>query len=191
MSEQRKASKEEKVIRFLQYLKENTDEKHKASLPMIEKYFSERYYPHYFGDKNTRKNTIKEIVRVLNSDSEGNLLPFESWTVVYDDFVRDHITEPAVEHKEHHICNIYYRHPFTKSELYTILSCIQNAPSEKVSDDQKEDLIRRLTALVTDREFFDRELTPDQRTRLAREKRQADAYLRYLFNRRFGQDDDW
>lgn len=185
----RKVTKEEKVIRLLQYLKEYTDENHPASIPMIERYFSEHYWPGYFGDKNTRKNMIKEIVRVINSNEDGNLLPREEWRVVYDDFVRDNVTEPGVQHAEHHICNIYYCHPFKKDEVRTIINSI--TANQKLTEEERDALIARVKKVFTSREFFDRPLSPNQRTREAREKREYEAYLDYLIRRKAMWYEDW
>ena len=49
-------SKEEKIARLLKYLKENTDESHPASIPLIEHFFNKHGYKDFFGNKNTRKN---------------------------------------------------------------------------------------------------------------------------------------
>lgn len=187
--EKRSVSKEEKVIRLLQYLKANTDENHPASIPMITRFFDEHFFPGYFGDKNTRKNMIKELVRVLNTAEDGNLLPREEWIVVYDDFVRDNVTEKEVAHAEHHICNIYYRHPFRKEEVRNILSSIR--ANQKLSDEERNELLGKVSQVFVSREFFDMPKTPDQRTREAREKRQAESYLKYLMQRKMRNYEDW
>lgn len=185
----RSVSKEEKVIRLLQYLKANTDENHPASIPMITRYFDEHYFKGYFGDKNTRKNMIKEMVRVLNTAEDGNLLPREEWIVVYDDFVRDNVTEKEVVHAEHHICNIYYRHPFQKEEVRSILSSIR--ANQKLSEEERNSLLEKVSRVFAGREFFDMPKTPDQRTREERERRQAEGYLRYLMQRKLRDNEDW
>ena len=185
----RNVSKEEKMIRLLQYLKEYTDENHPASIPMITRYFDEHYFKGYFGDKNTRKNMIKEMVRVLNTAQDGNLLPPEEWIVVYDDFVRDNVTEKEVAHAEHHICNIYYRHPFQKEEVRSILSSIR--ANQMLSQEQREALLEKVSWVFTSREFFDMPKTPDQKTREERLRRQAESYSRYLMQRKLRYYEDW
>lgn len=182
-------SKEEKMIRLLQYLKEYTDENHPASIPMITRYFDEHYFKGYFGDKNTRKNMIKEMVRVLNTAPDGNLLPREEWSVVYDDFVRDNVTEKEVVHAQHHICNIYYRHPFQKEEVRSILSSIR--ANQKLSDEERNALLEKVSRVFTSREFFDMPKTPDQKTREERLRRQAESYYRYLMQRKMREFEDW
>lgn len=182
-------SKEEKMIRLLQYLKEYTDENHPASIPMITRYFDEHYFKGYFGDKNTRKNMIKEMVRVLNTAPDGNLLPREEWSVVYDDFVRDNVTEKEVVHEQHHICNIYYRHPFQKEEVRSILSSIR--ANQKLSDEERNALLEKVSRVFTSREFFDMPKTPDQKTREERLRRQAESYYRYLMQRKMREFEDW
>ena len=83
-------SKEEKMIRLLQYLKRYTDKNNPASLPLIDYYFEEKYkIKNFLGHKTTRRNLIKNLVTILNSDANGNLFPEEEWKLVYDDFVRD------------------------------------------------------------------------------------------------------
>ena len=187
----RKTSKEEKLLRLLDYLKEYTDENHKASLPMIEEYFTKHYWPGYFGDKNTRKNLIKEMVRVLNSNEKGELLPEQEWRVVYDDFVRDYVTEPEVQHAEHHICNIYYRHPFDKSELLKIMMSISQ--NESLSSDDKSMLKERLKRELGSREFFDAPKTPSERTKEETRKRRVNGQLIQAAARkqRSFDDEDW
>lgn len=183
------ATKEEKLIRLLQYLKAFTDENHPASIPMITRYFDEHYGKGYFGDKNTRKNMIKEMVRVLNTAEDGNLLPRDEWIVVYDDFVRDHVTEPDIAHAEHHICNIYYRHPFQKEEVQKLLSSIR--ANGKLSEEEKGKLLEKVERVFTSREFFAAPLYPEERTRQERKKRQDEAYLRFLMRRKLYDQDDW
>ena len=187
-----KTSKEEKLLRLLDYLKEYTDENHKASLPMIEKYFTEHYWPGYFGDKNTRKKLIKEMARVLNADEKGELLPQEQWRVVYDDFIRDYVTEPKVQHAEHHICNIYYRHPFDKNELLKILMSISQ--NKSLSEDEKNMLKSKLKRELGSREFFDAPKTPTERTKEETIKRTVNGKLKEAAERKrrsFDDDDDW
>ena len=186
---QRIVTKEEKLIRLLQYLKEFTDENHPASIPMIERYFSEHYFPGFFGDKNTRKNMIKEMVRVLNTAEDGNLLPREEWVVVYDDFVRDNVTEKEETHAEHHICNIYYRHPFRKEEVRALLSSIR--ANQRLSQEERDGLLEKVSKVFTSREFFDLPKTPDRKTREERERRQAEGYIRYLMQRKLHDGEDW
>lgn len=185
----RNVTKEEKMIRLLQYLKAYTDENHPASIPMITRYFDEHFFKGYFGDKNTRKNMIKEMVHVLNTAEDGNLLPKEDWIVVYDDFVRDHVTEPGVPHAEHHICNIYYRHPFQRGEVHEILNSIR--ANGKLSEEERDKLLTKVERVFTSREFFTAPLSPEERTRRERKKRQDEAYLRFLMRRKLQDDDDW
>ena len=185
----RNVSKEEKMIRLLQYLKEFTDQNHPASIPMITRYFDEHYFKGYFGDKNTRKNMIKEMVRVLNTAPDGNLLPQEEWIVVYDDFIRDNVTEKDVAHSEHHICNIYYRHPFQKEEVRSILSSIR--ANQKLSDEERNELLEKVSRVFTGREFFDMPKSPAQKTREERQRRQAESYTRYLMQRKLREFEDW
>ena len=185
----RNVSKEEKMIRLLQYLKEFTDENHPASLPMITRYFDEHYFKGYFGDKNTRKNMIKEMVRVLNTAEDGNLLPRDEWTVVYDDFIRDYETEKDSTHAEHHICNIYYRHPVQKDEVQKILSSIR--ANQMLSQEEKSSLLEKVSQVFSSREFFDMPKTPNQRTREERQRRKAESCVRYLMRKKLREHENW
>lgn len=176
-----KATKEEKVINLLIYLKQNTDEKHPASIPMITAYFDEHFWKNYFGDKNTRKTMIKEITRVLNSDSQGNLLPQDQWRIVYDDFVRDYGDNRTLEeHASHHICNIYYRQEFTDDEIRIILDSIYHDETL----DQKEQIALRskFEKHACSKDHGKWPMTPKERTR-QRYQRTSLIYKLYHWNR--------
>ena len=57
--------------------------------------------------------------------------------IVYLDFVRDQGIESA-EGKAHHICNIYYNHPFSSGEIYSLISSIDK--NDDLSEDKKQNL---------------------------------------------------
>ena len=121
--EKRIIRKEEKIVRLLDYLKRYTDKHNPASIPQIERYFASMGYPHFFGNKNTRKDMIKELVRALNTDINGNLLPYEKWRVVYDDFEKEN--KLGITLQSHHIVNIYYNQEFSVFDVNILLDSLK------------------------------------------------------------------
>lgn len=164
----RKVKKEEKIVRLLEYLKKHTDENNPASIPQIERYFASMGYPNFLGNKNTRKDMIKELVRAINTDIDGNLLPFEKWRVVYDDFKKENIQGISLE--AHHIVNIYYRQDFDSYEIDLLLRSINK--NTELSDEEKEMLVNKVQANLKNMNYGKPPMTPAERTKeIWKEKR--------------------
>lgn len=159
MSKEGKVKKEEKIVRLLEYLKKYTDEDNPASIPQIERYFAAQGHPNFFGNKNTRKDMIKELVRAINTDIEGNLLPYEKWRVVYDDFKKENIQGILLE--SHHIVNIYYRQDFDSYEIDLILRSINN--NAELKADVKELLVNRVNENLKNMNYGKKPMTPAER----------------------------
>jgi len=183
---QRKITKEEKVIRLLEYLKQYTDENNPASIPQIERYFRAKGYTNFFGNKNTRKDMIKEMVRVINSDIKGDLLPKEEWKVFYDDFVKENTpdNEPL---KSHHIVNLYYKKLFKDYEVKSIISSIEK--NVNLSDEEKDNLIRKVKKNLTNNNYMKRGMTPKERAAREREDRERELRRRYIISRKMSGGD--
>lgn len=165
-------SKEEKMIRLLQYLKRYTDKNNPASLPLIDYYFEEKYkIKNFLGHKTTRRNLIKNLVTILNSDANGNLFPEEEWKLVYDDFVRD-VKAPG-DYDEHRICNLYYVQEFSDLEIDQIKDSIK--ANAELSDDTKQQLITKVEKHLQNENYHKRGLNPVEKKKQLRRQKQADA----------------
>lgn len=138
----RKISKEEKVIALLDYLVHNTDSQHKVSLKDMNAYFNRRYGKGFFGDKHTRKSLILAVAKAFNYNKWGYGRKKEEFRIVYDDYIRDHITEPDIKHPVHQIQNLYFQHIFTPEEIRKIIFAIEH--NQNISEQQKTDLINKV-----------------------------------------------
>ena len=177
-------SKEEKIIRLLDYLKQYTDQNNPASIPQIERYFESKGYPHFFGNKNTRKNMIKELARVMNTDIDGNLLPREEWRLVYNDFIKEY--EEGQELKSHHIVNIYYKKVFADSEVNGIIASINQNPS--LEHEYAEELRKKVKEKLANNNYGKRPMTPAERKAQETAKKKSDAWVNYLMSRKSHDD---
>jgi len=180
----RKISKEEKVVRLLDYLRQYTDRYNPASIPQIERYFRKQGYEKFFGNKDTRKNLIKSLVMAMNTDGNGNLLPKEQWRIVYDDFVREN-TPGSESLKSHHIVNIYYNQEFGDREVDVIIKSIQK--NEEISDECRDELIGKIRKSLTNDNYHKRPLTPAQRRANELSQLRSDAWGAYWIRRKMGE----
>lgn len=176
-------SKEEKMIRLLQYLKRYTDENNPASLPLIDYYFEEKYkIKNFLGHKTTRRNLIKNLVAILNSDANGNLLPEEEWKLVYDDFVRD-VKSPG-DYDEHRICNLYYIQDFSDTEIDYIKSSIRT--NAELEDDTKQQLISKIEKHLQNENYHKRGLNPIEKKKQLCRQKEATARRRAMIKNKIG-----
>lgn len=174
--EKRKITKEEKVLRLLEYLRKYTDKYNPASLPQIERYFASKGYPNFFGNKNTRKNIIREVVRVMNSDINGNILPRNDWRICYNDFVK--INEPGEQvPKEHHIVDIYYEAEFSDDEIRKIISSVKK--NNELSDEVRNILLEKIDRYLKNENYNKPPMTPAQRKADERRKKESDALFKF------------
>lgn len=178
-------SKEEKMIRLLQYLKRYTDENNPASLPLIDYYFEEKYkIKNFLGHKTTRRNLIKNLVTILNSDANGKLLSEEEWKLVYDDFVRDKKT-PG-DYDEHRICNLYYVQEFSDLEIDQIKDSIR--ANKELDADMQQHLIKKVEKYLQNENYHKRGLNPVEKKKQLRRQKQDDARRRALIKNKIGRD---
>lgn len=176
-------SKEEKMIRLLQYLKRYTDKNNPTSLPLIDYYFEEKYKTkNFLGHKTTRRNLIKNLVTILNSDENGNLLPEEEWKLVYDDFRRD--AESPDENQEHHICNLYYVQEFSDYEIDDIKNSIR--ANEKLSSERQKELVSKIEKYLQNKNYRKRGMTPVEKKKMLRRQKQAEARRRAMIRNKIG-----
>lgn len=182
MSEKRIVKKEEKVIRLLDYLKRYTDERNPASIPQIERHFASIGHPNFFGNKNTRKEIIKELVRAINTDIDGNLLPYEEWRIVYQDFTKENIYGTKL--KSHHIVNIYYRQDFDADEIDMLSRCVKN--DDCLQDEIKERLLHKIKECLTNENYGKKPKTPAERTAEIRKEKLFNRLLDIAIERKAG-----
>lgn len=176
-------SKEEKMIRLLQYLKRYTDKNNPTSLPLINYYFEEKYkIKNFLGHKTTRRNLIKNLVTTLNSDENGNLLPEEEWKLVYDDFRRD--AEAPDGNEEHHICNLYYVQEFSDCDIDDIKSSIRT--NDKLDEEKRKQLIAKIEKYLQNENYHKRGMNPIEKKKMLRRQKQADARRRALIRNKIG-----
>lgn len=183
----RKITKEEKIIRLLDYLKKYTDQSNPASIPQIDRYFKAQGYPNFFGSKDTRKNLIKAMVVAINSDIDGNLLPREQWRVIYDDFSKEYTDEKS-NMKRHHIVNIFYNQPFSDTEIQKIANSIKN--NTQLSEDERKILIEKVMSSLANDNYMKHPLTPAKRRALELDKQRSEAWGQYLLQRKL-KARDW
>lgn len=178
-------SKEEKIIRLLQYLKRYTDKSNPTSLPLIDYYFEEKYKTkNFLGHKTTRRNLIKNLVIALNSDEKGNLLPEGEWKLVYDDFLRD--TEKTDENTEHHICNLYYVQEFSDFDIDDIKNSIR--ANEKLDDERQKALVRKIEKYLPNENYHKKGMSPVEKKKMLRRQKEADARRRAMIRNKIGRD---
>lgn len=156
----RKITKEEKIVRLLDYLKKYTDPNNPASIPQIERYFAKQGYPNFFGNKNTRKSIICALSEAMNTDIHGELLPREEWRLVYDDFVKEKNGEKE-EGSAHHIVNLYYNQVFSEEETRQLMHSIEK--DADLPENDKKELLQKIRENLANDNFGKRPMTPAQR----------------------------
>lgn len=179
-------SKEERIIRLLQYLKKYTDKDNPASTSLIDYYFEQKGVPDLFGPKESRRKSrrllIKELVRVLNTDIHGNLLPREEWRLMYDGF--------GDETKDRHgyICNLYYVQPFNECEIRDIINSIESNP--ELDYDKKEPLKTKVKKHLSNKNyettdpFLRRGVGPVEKLKYLKDKKRKSAYIDCLIEQK-------
>ena len=144
------SSDTEKALRLLDYLKRFTDKNNPTSMPLIDYYFEEKGYPDFFGTPNSKRRNkrelIKKIANILNSDIHGNPLPKEDWVIMYDG-----CDEPKGKNREF-ICNLYYNQPLASWDVNDILKSIEKNPS--LPDERKKELAAKVKRYVSNKNYI-------------------------------------
>lgn len=142
-------SKEERLIRLLQYLKKYTDKDNPTSTALIDYYFDQKGLLDFFGPKSSRRKSrrtlIKELVRVINSDIYGNPLPKKEWRLMYDGYGE---SEPE---NNGYIRNLYYVQPFSRKDIEDIRKSIDSNTS--LDNEQKETLKAKVTKHLSNENY--------------------------------------
>ena len=183
-------SKEERIVRLLQYLKKYTDKDNPTSTALMDYYFEQKGMPDFFGPKASRRKSrramIKELVRVLNSDLYGNPLPKEEWRLTYDGL------EENGEETGGYIQNLYYVQPFSKNDVNTIKDCIRQNPA--LDDAQKKMLTEKITSHFSNENyesseaFIQRGATPTEKKKHLKEKAKKRTRLQQMTKQKIDFD---
>lgn len=143
------ASDTEKALRLLDYLKRFTDKSNPTSMPLIDYYFKEKGCPDFFGTPNSKRRNkrelIKKLANILNTDIHGNLLPKEEWVIVYDGYGEENTKERKF------ICNLYYNQPFASWDVDDIIKSIEN--NADLDDDRKKELTNKVKRYVSNKNY--------------------------------------
>lgn len=143
------ATETEKALNLLKYLKQYTDKDNPTSMPLIDYYFAERGFPDYFGTKNSKRRTkrdlIKKLANILNTDIYGNPLPTEDRVIIYDGYGEEHFQ------KREFICNLYYNQPFSKPEIDDIINSIKGNSS--LDNERKAMLIKKIETFISNKNY--------------------------------------
>ncbi len=143
------ASDTEKALRLLEYLKRFTDKSNPTSMPLIDYYFKEKGCPNFFGTPNSKRRNKRELIKklasILNTDIHGNPLPKEEWVIVYDGYGEENTKEREF------ICNLYYNQPFASWDVDDILKSINENP--KLSEERKKELTAKVKRYVSNKNY--------------------------------------
>lgn len=144
------ASDTEKALRLLDYLKRFTDKNNPTSMPLIDYYFKEKGCPDFFGTPNSKRRNKRELIKklaaILNTDIDGNLLPKEEWVIVYDGYGEENRKDREF------ICNLYYNQPFEKWDIDDILKSIDN--NARLDADRKKELIAKVKRYISNKNYI-------------------------------------
>jgi len=121
----RKLNQTERVIKFLEFLKKNTDSEHTIKLEHIHKAFADQKL--YIGNSKTLHDFIVDLADALNLDENENALPIDEWRIVFDDYVNAYSDEPDKDlGKDYlHIKNLYYNPEFSYDDIDAMVEAIR------------------------------------------------------------------
>lgn len=139
----------EKALRLLFYLKRFTDQNNPTSMPLIDYYFKEKGCPDFFGTPNSKRRKkrelIKKLANILNTDMQGNRLPKEEWVIMYDGYGEENDKE------RNFICNLYYNQPFSSWDISDIVNSIKQNPD--LNDERKRELTEKVERYVSNKNY--------------------------------------
>lgn len=144
------ATEIEKALRLLQYLKRYSDKDNPTSMPLIDYYFKEKGFPDYFGTQNSKRRNkrdlIKKLANILNTDIYGNPLPLEDRVIVYDGYGEEQTK------KREFICNLYYNQPFSKHEIDDIINSVNQ--NQNLDDEHKKVLTEKVMSFNSNKNYY-------------------------------------
>ena len=140
----------EKSLRLLEYLKKFTDKYNPTSMPLIDYYFKEKGCPEFFGTPNSKRRKKRELIKnlanILNTDIHGNLLPKEDWAIVYDGYGEEN------DKDREFICNLYYNQPLASWDVNDIIKSIEHNP--ELDDERKNELTTKVKRYVSNKNYI-------------------------------------
>ena len=143
------ASDTEKALRLLEYLKKYTDKNNPTSMPLIDYYFKEKGCPNFFGTPNSKRRNkrelIKKLANILNTDIHGNPLPKEEWIILYDGYGEENTKEREF------ICNLYYNQSFASWDVDDIIKSIAQNPN--LDNERKKELSNKVKRYVSNKNY--------------------------------------
>lgn len=173
------ASDTEKALRLLAYLKKYTDKDNPTSMPLIDYYFKQKGCPDFFGTPNSKRRNkrelIKKLANILNTDIHGNILPKEEWVIVYDGY-----GEKSTKDREF-ICNLYYNQPLSRGDVEDILRSVENNPD--LNDEEKSNLLQKVGRYVSNKNYIHqsqavrRGMSPTDKKKFLIEKKRKATWL--------------
>ncbi len=122
----RTLSAPEKTIRFLDYLRKNTDENHTVQLKDIKAAFREMGLNP--GVNNTLHDFIVGVANACNADVEESVLPQAEWRVMFDDYIEKYGEQPVEDETDREwmqIRNLYYVPEFSYKELDALIEAVR------------------------------------------------------------------
>lgn len=150
-----------RVLKILEYLKENTDENHRIKPADIRRDNID-FYNEFVKSKVTFGRCIYDLADFYSRDKFGYRACFNEWKIIYDSFTeREIINTPDYEFGENeenfdeidmdnHIRNLYYKHPFSYEELDQIIMGIHLLGLDA---DTSKDIINRLTKNLSSKHY--------------------------------------
>lgn len=181
------ASDTEKALRLLEYLKRFTDKSNPTSMPLIDYYFKEKGCPNFFGTPNSKRRNKRELIKklasILNTDINGNPLPKEEWVIVYDGYGEENRKDREF------ICNLYYNQPFASWDVDDILKSI--AQNQNLGDERKKELTNKVKRYVSNKNYIHenpgvrRGMSPVDKKRFLIDKKRTNAWLEAVIRQKY------
>lgn len=128
----RKLNQQERVIEFIKFLRQSTDESHKIKPEDIKKAFKAKGMN--IGSPNTLHAFVISLANAMNLDENERLLPKEEWRVVFDDYAQDK--------EDWHIKNLYFNPEFSHDDIDAMVEAIRF--SRTMEPERAERLINTL-----------------------------------------------
>lgn len=121
----RNLNKQERVIKFLDYLKKNTDIDHTIKPEDIRKAFTVQGLN--IGNSKTLHDFIIELADAFNLDKDEIILPKADWRIVFDDYVEAYSDNADSQSEKDylHIKNLYYNPEFSYEDIDALVEAIR------------------------------------------------------------------
>ncbi len=184
------ASDTEKALRLLDYLKRFTDKNNPTSMPLIDYYFKEKGCPDFFGTPNSKRRNKRELIKklaaILNTDIDGNLLPQEEWVIVYDGY-----GEKTNKDREF-ICNLYYNQPFASCDVDDIIKSIEQ--NQNLDNQRIKELTNKVKRYISNKNYNHESQTvrkgmnPVEKKKFLIDKKRNNARLAAITKRKYYDD---